>query len=114
MTEHFGQTIPGANMGPDDDFDGDGQTNMQEFLGETDPTDPTDNFSATVVFTKGNAGSAEWSLYEFGLVELSSSTDLKTFTPVTLMQVVNNETEAGLDFQSDSNEPTFYRLRRID
>src|ERR1051325_7337765 len=54
MTGSFGTNDPsaGPNRGPNDDFDKDGFTNLQEFLAGTAPTDPMSNLRILAAGTK--------------------------------------------------------------
>ncbi|WP_309399515.1 matrixin family metalloprotease [Cerasicoccus maritimus] len=110
MTTYFGQTSPGANMGPDDDFDNDGQTNEQEFLGDTDPTNASDFFR----LTSFEDGVGTWDQPEYDMVELMTSTDLQTFTPVQFFQVIDGDTSGSFTIDADAEVPVFYKLQRVE
>lgn len=109
MTTFFGTTVPGTNMGPDDDFDGDGETNEDEFLGGTDPTDINDHFKLSGV--TGNL--LTWTGSEYEVAKVSTSTDLVNFTFDSYINIDDGSTETDFDLPSTPTT-TFYQLERVD
>lgn len=78
MVQYFGNLDPsaGPNRGANDDFDGDGYTNLQEYRMGSDPTDPDSNLQFSSISTTG----IEWRAKPYELYEIQSSTDLDNWT----------------------------------
>ena len=135
MIHFFGNDVPSAGnkTRAEDDFDGDGLTNLDEFLIGSDPTDANSYFTVTSfdgdrlqwtgrqfdIFDLG-AG-PQWMPNEeaaspgrFEVYELQKSTDLINWTPVIRSSVkegVGAEDIEGSIANQDPNE--FYRAVRI-
>ena len=73
MTTHFG-SIEGSTDSSDPD--GDGQSNLCEFLQGTDPNDEDSSFR----ILNFDGTTLEWTSQQFGLYILESSTDFETWT----------------------------------
>ena len=76
---YFGSTDPGGpgtNRHPNDDFDGDGYSNLQEWLIGSNPADPTSNLR----ISKFNSTNMQWSAKGYEVYEISSSTNLTNWT----------------------------------
>jgi Bacterial TSP3 repeat len=67
---------------PGDDSDGDGISNMDEYLAGTYAFDPTDGFSLGLVEIKEGATRLEFMALRDHTYSILSSTDLKVWTPV--------------------------------
>lgn len=110
MTDYFGTVVPGAGMGPDDDFDGDGYTNEQEFLAGTDPTDPNDffklNSSENFLLTfNGNP---------FDVFALLTSTNLLDFTHVQYVQIPDGGADAKFQATFTGPDAEFFTVDKIE
>lgn len=77
-SNYFGSIDPsaGPNRHANDDFDGDGYSNLQEFLLGSDPTDRTSNLRITSFGTTN----IQWQAKGYEVYELYSSTNLTTWT----------------------------------
>ena len=80
MTAYFGTTSPvGNNRGANADFDGDGFTNLREFILGSDPTSAASNLRITSV----GAGMFSFQAKPYELYEVHGSTNLTTWRRVT-------------------------------
>ncbi|MGE9296812.1 MAG: matrixin family metalloprotease [Puniceicoccales bacterium] len=109
MLEHFGQESPGVNMGPNDDFDSDGDSNVQEFLGGTNPSDASDFFQAR--FANGELTIPG---EQFQVLELKESTDLDDFTTNSFYQFPDDETALTVEVPFSGAPQEFFRIERVD
>src|SRR5438876_647763 len=75
-TTYFGSPSPGPGRHPGDDSDGDGYTNLQEWLLGSNPADPTSNLLITS-FVPTNI---QWQARGYEVYELCSSTNLTNWT----------------------------------
>ena len=72
MTTHFGSaSATGSKRGPNDDFDSDGLTNLEEYRLGTNPTRGASRFDVTL--KPGNA--MEWLARPWSLYTMESSAD---------------------------------------
>ncbi len=135
MERFFGSAVPseGSKTRAEDDFDGDGLSNLDEFRIGTDPTD-TDSYFAVTFFDGDrlqwtgrkfdffHTGSSEvWIETEeagppgrFEVYELQKSTDLLNWTAVirfSSKEGVSAEEIEGFIANQDPNE--FYRIVRV-
>ena len=111
-TEYFG-SINAPSGAPNEDFDGDGLTNLQEFLAGLDPTDPTNLLR--IVSVQWSEGTA---MLEFHAVAgcryqlLRSATLGGPWSPVGQVMTGQGMRVTVTDTQSASNHCVFYRLRQ--
>jgi len=77
-TTYFGSPDPfaGPNRHPGDDYDGDGYTNLQEWLLGSNPADPASNLRITSFVTTN----IQWQAKGYELYELYSSTNFNNWT----------------------------------
>ncbi len=78
MEQYWGNANPaaGSNRGPNDDYDGDGLTNLEEFRLGTDPTQA----ASALRITAFNGQTLEWIARPYELYEIYRSTDFQTWT----------------------------------
>jgi hypothetical protein len=78
MIQYFQSKDPaaGPNRGPNDDFDGDGLTNLEEYRLGTNPAKGISRFQVTVQPT----GNLQWLARPGGLYAIESSTDSTTWS----------------------------------
>jgi hypothetical protein len=113
--------LGGTGQNPNADVDGDGQSNMKEWIAGTDPADRNDAFRVTIQETSGQievafvALRAEGPGYE-GVTRsysLQSSTNLGSglwsSLPGLTDVVGNNQTVQYQSLVSSTNQPLFYR-----
>ena len=101
------------NSHASDDPDGDGLTNLQEYLAGTNPLDPTSAFRITTIVTAGADIQVSWSSVSSKTYQLqSSSSPTATGTwnnvgnPVTASSATSTQTDTG----AAAGPPTFYRV----
>ncbi len=110
MTQYFGDFDPdaGPNRHPGDDYDGDGLTNLQEFLLGTNPTDKASNLH----FTSMTASQLRWEAKAYEPYELQSSTNLTTWGRT--FPVIIPTTGTGVATLSSTNlAKQFFRLVKV-
>jgi hypothetical protein len=80
MTQYFGDFDPdaGPNRHATDDYDGDGLTNLQEFLLGTNPTDKASNLH----FSSISSSQLQWEATAYEPYELQTTTNFTTWTRV--------------------------------
>jgi hypothetical protein len=110
MVQYFGNANPsvGSKHGADDDFDGDGATNFQEFLAGTDPT------RGNSVLRVGLSGSTNLSFtaQAYDLYELQGTTDLSNWTRVANpVRPTNDVGVVSITGTGIGNR--FFRLERV-
>ncbi len=108
--EYFGTAIPSAaaRNRPPDDPDGDGLTNLQEFLFGTSPVDPNSRLAVRAF----DGQTLEWTASPYALYTLESSTDLSAWVPFGL-PVVPGNTNASIpvDLLPSGDRKKFLRVR---
>ncbi|MBI1176982.1 matrixin family metalloprotease [bacterium] len=108
--QYFGSKTPSAaNLSrASDDKDGDGLTNLQEWIAGTDPTVASSNLQIT-----GFDGSTmEFAARPYDLYEVLSSVDLKTWT-LTGNPVLPKTTTGSVSSLANSSGAKFFRVRRV-
>ncbi len=81
----FGGTL--ASIRPNDDTDGDGPTNLQEYLAGTYAFDPEDGFQLSIAEVRPDASTLEFTAIRGRNYSLQASPDLRTWAPVTFRVV---------------------------
>jgi hypothetical protein len=86
LIQMLGGGLTLSDIRPDDDSDGDGMTNMQEYLAGTYAFDPEDGFALTILSTAANRPLLEFVSIRNRTYSLYSSTDMQTWVsePFTL------------------------------
>lgn len=110
MAEKFGSKFPTSGFsGPHDDPDGDGVTNLHEFLSGTDPLGPL----SRVRITDFSETKIEWLARPYDLYEIESSTDLVNWEWVKTVRPVTTFGSSPIS-ASENDEQRFYRIIRVD
>jgi hypothetical protein len=110
MTNHFGHADPlaGDLSRADDDRDGDGHSNLEEFLSGTDPTN-----ALSVLHIASFAGrTAQWTAAPYHLYEVQASTELVSvpFGLVAPVQPTGTTATAAVPAPAAAK---FLRIRRV-
>jgi len=95
---------------PTVDTDQDGVSDLNEFLGGTDPKDPQDNLSVAIRSTE-QGPVLEWKTKLGGVYLLQSSSDLKTWSDVGGYRFANSATDSLVTPGLPAN--TYFRVNRI-
>src|SRR5260221_3287669 len=109
MTTYFGNSDPsvGLKHHANDDFDGDGLTNLQEYRAGMDPTDPTSAQRVSLI----NPGTVQWQAKPYELYELLGSTNLSTWTRVGNPILPTNATPTVTGIAT--NSAMFFRVLTV-
>ncbi len=109
-TNYFGDADPsaGPNRHANDDFDGDGYSNLQEYLFGSDPTDPTSNLRITSI----SASNMQWQAKGYEVYELFSSTNFKNWQLAQNPLTPTNSTGVATNFMN-SNPAQFFRVMKV-
>jgi Bacterial TSP3 repeat len=89
----LGGNLTLADIRPNDDSDGDGISNLNEYLAGTYPFDPADGFSLSLVGFTGNGSLLEFLAIRGRTYSIESSSDLRQWTPVQF-RVTSEGTDA--------------------
>lgn len=115
MIDHFGTDIPsaGALSRATDDKDGDGVSNLGEFLAGTSPVDASSRLKVDdVLALGGGTASLTWTAQRYQLYLVESSTDLISWTrfgnPVVGPDLIVSLVSSPVTIQTPR---TFYRVR---
>lgn len=109
QTSHFGLNAL-AWPRPTVDSDQDGVSDLNEFLGGTDPKDPQDNLSVGIRSTE-QGPVLEWKTKLGGVYLLQSSPDLQTWSDVGGYRFANSATDSIVTPGLPAN--TYFRVNRI-
>ena len=101
-----GKTL--ADINPNDDADGDGLSNLQEYLAGTYAFDPQDGFALTIVSTQGDRPVLEFLAIRGRDYEIQGSADLQNWSRVAF----GLTTDAAGTALRDSFRATDTRVRR--
>ncbi|TAG08965.1 MAG: right-handed parallel beta-helix repeat-containing protein [Verrucomicrobia bacterium] len=95
-----------------DDSDGDGFTNLQEYLSDTDPKAPTSRFSVATTELLGNIARITWDSRPGMVYYIESSTTLigGSWTVISSAPIVANSLAAQWDAPA-TQDRQFYRVR---
>lgn len=87
MQRYFGDADPAAGplRGAEDDYDGDGLTNLQEYRTGMDPTNP----DSAQRIVRNTSSTLEWQAQGYEVYEILASTNLTTWTRVGVTQPTN-------------------------
>ena len=109
-TTYFGSANPsvGPNRHANDDYDGDGYSNLQEFLLGSNPTDPASNLRITSFGTTN----IQWQAKGYEVYELYSSTDLAAWTRAINPTVPTNSVGAATSFTNGGPTQVF-RVQKV-
>jgi hypothetical protein len=103
----------GDNSLVNQDSDGDGMSNLQEYLAGTDPTDPQSNFRITNISTVGNDISVTWTTGPNKTNQLERSSSPATnasWFGVGMLTIGTGSPVTQTDVGAATNPPTFYRV----
>jgi hypothetical protein len=107
MVTHFGSAIPVAGYsGPNDDPDGDGQTNLEEYMAGTNPL----NANSSLKVIAQTPTSLQWVSRNRGLYRVETSTDLNVWHPTGLPVIATGAT-ASSPIASGDGPRRFFRVR---
>lgn len=109
-TTYFGSADPsvGSNHHANDDFDGDGFSNLTEYLLGSDPTDKTSNLR----ITSFNPTNIQWQAKGYEVYELYSSTNLSTWTRAINPITPTNSTGTATSF-TNGGPRQFFRIQKV-
>lgn len=116
MQQYFGHATgqAGDQTRAQDDFDGDGMSNLAEYLCGTDPTDPTDYLHLINISAQGSDESVSWAAIGGINYVIQSTTNLANgFNDISPVITPDNDgPETYIDSGAATNSsPRFYRVR---
>ncbi len=111
MTQFFGSSNPGAGAlrGPNDDNDGDGVSNRNEFRSGTSPVDAT----SVLRFTGSSATSVNWLTTAYEVYEVQATTDFTNWFRAGNPVVPTTTTGSFTNFPASSTNRLFFRVLRV-
>ena len=109
MTQYFGSANPaaGALRGPNDDFDGDGVSNLNEFRLGTDPT----SASSVLRFTSGSTAGLNWLATPYEVYEVQGTTNFTNWFRVGNPIVPTTTNGSFTNFPAVPR--MFFRIERV-
>lgn len=111
MTRYFGSISPVAGTSqPRDDPDGDGLSNLEEFLLGTNPRVTADGPTTIAAYTDGQI---TWTARPYKTYQLQSSSNLTTWTTIATRSVFTAGTEVFQGFGQAQLPGEFYRLKTL-
>ncbi len=107
---YFGSANPsvGTRHHAGEDADGDGYSNLQEFLFGSNPTNPVSNLR----ITSFGPAALQWQAKGYEVYELRSSTDLLTWTRA-VSPIVPTNANGSADFSSRAGSRQFFRVQKV-
>jgi len=106
---HFGH--PTNQAGPNGDPDGDGFTNLQEYLAGTDPNEPDSVLFVTIENLPGNTNRITWVGAPNRFYRVLRSTQISTgYAPIATGLVTTSPENVYLDVVSPTAPTFFYRI----
>jgi len=107
---YFGNANPsvGSKHHAGDDADGDGYSNLQEFLFGSNPTNATSNLR----ITSYGPATVQWQAKGYEVYELRSSTNFITWTRA-LSPIVPTNAIGAADFSSRAGSRQFFRVQKV-
>jgi hypothetical protein len=111
MTLYFGHpTVQGSDLsGPQDDADGDGMSNLQEWLAKTDPIDASSRLYVTTATLDPSGLTLSWQSVSGVKYFVQRSGDLTAHPAFNTIQT-NIQGQQGLTSYSDTNAAIFSAL----
>ncbi|MFM8471032.1 MAG: matrixin family metalloprotease [Limisphaerales bacterium] len=109
MTQFFGSANPSAGSlrGPNDDFDGDGVSNLNEFRLGTNPT----NAASVLRFTSGTKAGLNWFATPYEVYEVQGTTNFTNWFRVGNPVVPTTTNGSFTNFPA--TDRLFFRLERV-
>lgn len=86
------------------DLDGDGISNLSEFIAGTDPTDSSDIFKISGFAMQGNTAEVSWQSVAGRVYNLTWSSDLVTWSPITSTPGTGALMSLNVDVEAIDNE----------
>lgn len=111
MTQFFGSSDPGAGVlsGPNDDNDGDGVKNRDEYLSGTNPT----NAASVLRFTSSSAAGLNWLATPYELYEVQATTDFTNWFLAGNPVVPITTNGSFTNFPASPTNRLFFRVLRV-
>jgi hypothetical protein len=107
--EYFGG-IDVTNGGADEDWDGDGSSNLDESTAGTDPTDSSSIFSASISYESESSFDVNWSSVEGKTYSIESSTDLSDDSWESVSSAIEATPSTNTYNFETTEEKVFYRV----
>ena len=104
--DHFGELF----FFEDEDNDGDGQTNLEEFIGGSDPTDPASLSGIAEASVTAGEMTLSFALVAGRTYSLETSTDLETWSPQPAAVFADNGAKGSLTLPTGGQSVLFGRV----